>query len=168
MLSALMTKSLIRRSGDQRYDLHELIRQYALERLADQPKAQNEAQERHALYYLEYFDSRANPLRSSAQRETVTELSVEMDNFRVAWDWALTHHEFDRVRQAAKTLWYLLELRTWFEEGTLVFNKAAETIQSYAAEIGKGTETQEIADELEDTRLFSCIGEGIPLPRMRH
>jgi predicted ATPase len=85
MLSALMTKSLIRRSGDHRYDLHELIRQYALERLADQPRAQKEAQERHALYYLEYFDSRGNPLRGSAQHETVTELSVEIDNFRVAW-----------------------------------------------------------------------------------
>ena len=160
MLSALMTKSLIRRSGDQRFDLHELIRQYALERLADQPKAQNEAQERHALYYLEYFDSRANPLRSSAQHETVTELSVEMDNFRVAWDWALTHREFDRARQVAKTLWYLLELRTWFEEGTLVFSKAAETIQSYTAKIGNGTETLEIANELEGHAAFFMFRRG--------
>src|SRR5687767_9259248 len=34
VLSALVTKSLIRRSGTGRYDLHELIRQYALKQLA--------------------------------------------------------------------------------------------------------------------------------------
>lgn len=105
MLSGLRTKSLIRRSGGHRYDLHELIRQYAADRLADQPKVREDAQKRHALYYLEFFSGREAPLRSSAQHETVTELTAEMDNFRVAWDWSIIHHEFASFYRAARALW---------------------------------------------------------------
>jgi len=160
MLSALMTKSLIRRSGDHRYDLHELIRQYALERLADLAKVQKGAQKRHALYYLEYFDSRRNSLRSSAQHETVAELTTEMDNFRAAWSWAITHHEFDRAHQVAKVLWYLFELRTWFEEGESVFNTAAEAIQFHAIENGDDVEILEIANELRAYAAYFVFRRG--------
>ena len=148
MLSALMTKSLIRRNGAGRYDLHELIRQYAADRLADQPIVQKEAQKRHSRYYLEYFSGRDAPLRSSAQRETLAELIVEMDNFRSAWDWAMVHHEFDRAHQVAKMLWYLFELRTWFEEGEMVFRKAAEAIDAYAEKFGSDTETLTMANDM--------------------
>jgi len=160
MLSGLMTKSLIRRSGGHRYDLHELIRQYAADRLADQPKARKEAQERHALYYLEYFSSRDTPLQSSAQRETLAEVTTEMDNFRSAWDWAMAHHEFGRAHKAARMLWYLFELRTWFEEGEMVFSKAAEAIQSYATEIGSHAETLTIANELRGHAAFFIFRRG--------
>ena len=160
MLSALMTKSLIRRSGDHRYDLHELIRQYAADRLADRPQARKDAQERHTLYYLEYFSSRDTPLRSSAQHETIAELTAEMDNFRIAWDWSITHRKFDRAYQAATTLWYLCELRTWFEEGELIFHKAAESIQSYAAEIGGVAGAQDIANEIMGYSAYLTFRKG--------
>jgi len=160
MLSGLMTKSLIRRSGGHRYDLHELVRQYAADQLAGQPKARKEAQERHAHYYLEYFSSRDTPLRNSAQRETLAELTAEMDNFRGAWDWTMAHHEFDRVHQAAEMLWYLFELRTWFEEGEMMFRKAAEAIQSYATEIGSHAETLTIANDLRGHAAFFMFRRG--------
>jgi tetratricopeptide (TPR) repeat protein len=57
-------------------------------------------------------------------------------------------------------LWYLLELRTWFEEGTLVFSKAAETIQSYTAKIRNSAETLEIANELGGHAAFFMFRQG--------
>ena len=160
VLSILVTKSLVRRSGDHRYDLHELIHQYAADRLADQPKARKAVQKRHALYYLEYFSSRDAALRSPTQPETIAQLNAEMDNFRVAWDWSIAYHEFASAYQAAKTLWYLCELRTWFEEGELIFRKATEAIQSYAAEIGGAVEALHMANEMRGHSAYLTFRQG--------
>jgi predicted ATPase len=50
VLSALVMKSLIRRSGAGRYDLHELIRQFAAEELARHPEDQSATQACHSTY----------------------------------------------------------------------------------------------------------------------
>jgi predicted ATPase len=134
VLSALVTKSLVRRGGAGRYDLHELIRQFAAEQLAELPDEQTATQTRHSRYYLTYFSQADARLRSSALRETLAELTAEMDNFRAAWDWALAHHQITRLCQVSPTLRYVYELRAWFEEGEVVFHEAAEAIRSHTEE----------------------------------
>src|SRR5512135_1491354 len=52
VLSTLVTKSLIRRSGTGRYDLHEVIQQFAVEQFAGHADEQSAAQARHGRYYL--------------------------------------------------------------------------------------------------------------------
>ena len=104
VLSALVTKSLIRRSGAGRYDLHELIRQFAAEHLAEHPEEQMATRARHGRYYLTFFGQADGRLRSSAQRETLAELTAEMDNFRAAWEWAVAHGEFALIEQTMRTL----------------------------------------------------------------
>ena len=140
VLSALVTKSLVRRSGARRYDLHELVRQFAAKQFAERPDEQAATQARHGSYYLTFFAEADGRLRSSVQRETLAELTAEMDNLRTAWDWAIAHHAITRVCQVSATLMYVYELRAWLEEGETVFRDAAEAFQSHAAEIGSGDE----------------------------
>jgi predicted ATPase/transcriptional regulator with XRE-family HTH domain len=135
VLSTLVTKSLIRRSGEGRYDLHELIRQFAADHFPDRSAGeQTTTRSRHAHYYLKFFGQADGRLRSAAQREALAELTAEMDNFRSAWEWSLSHHDIAHVCQVSTTLWYVYELRSWFEEGESVFHDAAEAIQSQLAE----------------------------------
>ena len=129
IISTLMTKSLVRRSGTERYDLHELIRQFALDRLAEKPKVQKDTQKRHAHYYLKYFGSRDARLRSSEQRETLAELTVEMDNFRTAWDWAISSGEFALVEQTLRTFVMLYDTRGWYQEGIDTLDRAATALE---------------------------------------
>jgi predicted ATPase len=84
VLSTLVMKSLIRRSGSGRYDLHELIRQFAAEQLAGRLEEESAPQACHGRYYLAHFSQADRRLRSSAQRETLTELTAEMDKTLVA------------------------------------------------------------------------------------
>ncbi|HLO30018.1 MAG TPA: helix-turn-helix domain-containing protein, partial [Anaerolineales bacterium] len=135
ILSALMTKSLMRRDGAGRYDLHELIRQFAAEQLAEHPDEQTATQACHSKYYLTFFSGGNGPLQSSAQRQALAELTAEMDNFRAAWDWAIAHHDITRVCQVSPTLRYVYELRAWLEEGEKVFHDAVEAIRSHTEEI---------------------------------
>jgi predicted ATPase/transcriptional regulator with XRE-family HTH domain len=134
VLSALMTKSIIRRDSAGRYDLHELIRQFAAEQLAKHIDEQTATQMCHSKYYLTFFSRASGRLESAAQREALAELTAEMDNFRAAWDWAIEHHNFAHACQVSPTLYHVYELRAWLEEGEAVFHIAEEAIRSHTDE----------------------------------
>jgi len=129
-LSTLVTKSIIRRSGTGRYDLHDLIRQFAAEQFAEHPDEQNETQACHSSYYLTYFSQADGRLRSPVQRETLAELTTEMDNFRPAWDWAVTHGEFAWIEQTMHTIWMLYDTRGWFQEGFDTLGRAVNALET--------------------------------------
>ncbi|HET9911901.1 MAG TPA: tetratricopeptide repeat protein, partial [Anaerolineales bacterium] len=128
-LSTLVTKSLIRRSGAGRYDLHELIRQFAAEHFSERPQEQKTTQARHIKYYLTYFGQADRRLRSSAQRETIAELSTEMDNFRSAWNEAVTDHDFELLEGSIPTISVLIDTRGWFHEGLELHGKAIAELE---------------------------------------
>ncbi len=130
VLSALVTKSLIRRSGAGRYDLHELIRQFAAEHFAERPEEQTATQARHGSYYLMFFSQADGRLRSSAQRETLAELTAEMDNFRAAWDWAITHGEFTLIEQTMRLFAWFYDTRGWFQEGLDTLGRAVDALET--------------------------------------
>jgi predicted ATPase/transcriptional regulator with XRE-family HTH domain len=117
VLSAFVMKSLIRRTGSERYDLHELIRQFAAEHFFERPEEQTATQARHGRYYLLFFSQADGRLRSSAQPEALAELTAEIDNFRAAWDWAVTQGEFTLIEQAMRTFAVLYDARGWLQEG---------------------------------------------------
>jgi predicted ATPase/DNA-binding XRE family transcriptional regulator len=129
LLSALVTKSLVRRSGAGRYDLHELIRQYAAEHLTEQTEAQAETQACHGRYYLTNFGQADMRLRSSAQRETLAELTTEMDNFRAAWDWAVAHGEFALIEQTLRPFTWFYDIRGWCHEGLDMLGRAVDVLE---------------------------------------
>jgi predicted ATPase/transcriptional regulator with XRE-family HTH domain len=61
-LSNLVTKSLIRRSGKDRYDLHELLRQYVKTRAQTNRDDYEATEGRHSAYYLNLVCSLEQPL----------------------------------------------------------------------------------------------------------
>ena len=52
-LLALVDKSLLRQSAAERFEVHEVLRQYAAEKLQEQPAEQATVRQAHAQYYLE-------------------------------------------------------------------------------------------------------------------
>ena len=128
-LSTLVTKSMIQRSSAGRYDLHELIRQFAAEQFAERPEEQGATQARHGSYYLKFFGQADGRLRSSAQRETLAELTAEMDNFRAAWDWAVTHGEFALIEQTMRLFCWFYDTRGWFQEGLDTLGRAVNALE---------------------------------------
>jgi len=128
-LSTLLTKSLIRRDGAGRFDMHELIRHFAAEQLATLPDEQTAARARHSSYYLTHFGQADARLRSPAQHEALDELTVEMDNFRAGWEWAVTHGEFALIEQTMRTFWMLYDTRGWFQEGLDMLGRAVTAME---------------------------------------
>ena len=130
VLPALVTKSMVHRSGDGRYDLHELIHQYAGKRLSEHPDEQTAIQRTHGSYFLALFCEADRRLLSSRQHETLIELAAEMDNFRAAWDWAISHGEFGLIEQTLNTFAFLYDTRGWYQEGRDTLGRAIEALET--------------------------------------
>jgi predicted ATPase/transcriptional regulator with XRE-family HTH domain len=141
MLSSLVTKSIIRRNGTGRYDLHELIRQYALERLSNHPKLQEEALAQHGRYYLGFLSQKDIPLRSSIQREALQELLTDIDNIRSAMEWARTQGKFSLIESASRAYSTLFDTLGWNQEALETLGRIKETLES----IPEQTSTEQIA-----------------------
>ena len=131
ILSSLVIHSLLRRSAVGRYDLHELIRQYAALKLAEDQNAQYSVEERHSLYYLGLLEKKNAALQGRHQKEILAELTAEMDNLRSAWTWSVAHQKIVPLRRASGALWYLFELHNWWKEGEVTLGKTAEAILAY-------------------------------------
>jgi predicted ATPase/transcriptional regulator with XRE-family HTH domain len=111
ILRALIEKSLVRVAGPGRYDLHELVRQYAGDQLAATARTA-EAQRRHSEVYLALAAQLDSQLYGPGGIAAFARLDQEHDNLRAAMGWALEAGELDVARQ------YIDYLRTyWLRRG---------------------------------------------------
>ncbi len=98
-LAALIGKSLVRRNADGRYDLHQVLRQYAAEKLAQVPQAQQETQSRHGEYYLDLLEEAGEQLMGSEQNAALARLTAEAGNLRLAWQQAIADGALERIHR---------------------------------------------------------------------
>ncbi len=97
-LSALVQQAFLSRTASGRYQLHEMLRQYAVERLLRVPEIAHQTYRRHAQLMCDLVD----PIPASAgasktdltQRQAwIERMLVELPNIRVALDWAAENNE---------------------------------------------------------------------------
>jgi len=99
ILARLVDKSLLRIDRDGRYDTHELLRQFAAEKLYTEPGAEEAMRERHSVFYLEWLQSKNSELKGPQQLHALDEVEREFENVRGAWQWALQRGQWERLRK---------------------------------------------------------------------
>ncbi len=126
MLSALANKSLLRKKENERYDLHEAIRQYAGIHLAEYQIEEELAHQRHSTYYLELVYKYKTQLASANQKRAMEALNSESDNLRLAWDWAIERRRLNEIRQSLDAMWRFYSYQSRFQEGIPIFEKVVK------------------------------------------
>jgi predicted ATPase/transcriptional regulator with XRE-family HTH domain len=87
-LMALLDKSLLYRAGAERFDLHELLRQFAREQLLQSGEL-DDTSDRHLSYFLAFVQKAEPMLRGAEQLTFLHLLEQDYDNLRAALDWSL-------------------------------------------------------------------------------
>ena len=128
-LHGLVSKSLVRRAELGRFELHELLRQYAAERLAAEQAEFADVRERHARFYAGMLDARAEALVGERMMEARDELRVELDNVRAAAGWAVTQWSADEARAVLSSLEHFFWAHSW-HEGSETFAQLVDLIES--------------------------------------
>lgn len=125
-LLSLSQQALLRRNAAGRYEIHELLRQYAYSKLdADSQQA---AQIQHSAYYLRFLSERASDMRGARAFSTLEELSAEMNNVRAAWLCSARIQDVSALRQAFVALSFYLNVRGGYRESKELFERAIEGI----------------------------------------
>ena len=94
ILTALVEKSLVHCSDAQRYDLHEMVRQYAEKQLIQAEELQA-ARQRHFKFFLSTVQEAETRLNGSEQQQWLNYLEQEHDNIREALVWSLRFEDVD-------------------------------------------------------------------------
>lgn len=108
-LASLISKSLLKRHGDSgqtRYFLPEVLREYAREHLEGDPR-RRDFEMRHALHYLGLARKESAELRGRGQKQAIQALGMEGHNFRTA---LVCFLEAGRAREALE----LCSSLSWF------------------------------------------------------
>jgi tetratricopeptide (TPR) repeat protein len=132
----LASKSLVRRAESGRYDLHEVVRQYALSHLADDPGGEA-TRDRHSDFYLALLRDREAALKSAAQREALRELTDEIGNLRAAWAWSVEREKFLSIGPALRSFGWLYEMRGWFRDGIGQVELVVQALRARSAGEGR-------------------------------
>jgi predicted ATPase len=109
LLDALMQQSLLQRTPEGRYEMHELLRQYAAEKLDSSPQERGATQARHARYFLAMAETAEPHLLLSSQKTWLDRLDLEHNNLRAALIWSHEngHIEVDlRLAAALNRYWW--------------------------------------------------------------
>jgi predicted ATPase len=127
-LMALMDKSLLQRTSTGRYELHDLVKQYAAERLAVSPSDEGNVRRRHCAYYAGALDRWVSGLKGSREESSRKGMDHEIENARVAWTWAVEETQVEYLNQALEGTGRLYDLQMRYEEGEHLLQGALDRL----------------------------------------
>jgi predicted ATPase/DNA-binding SARP family transcriptional activator len=128
LVVALAEKSLIQVAENERYQMHELLRQFAEEKLRTDPAEMNRIQGDHSRYYTTFLAQQETRLKGPAHLAAMQEIEEEIENVRTAWSWAVAHDKLDALEHALDSFAYFLETRLWQDQAIVLFEHALTTL----------------------------------------
>ncbi|HSE82120.1 MAG TPA: adenylate/guanylate cyclase domain-containing protein [Gaiellaceae bacterium] len=116
-LASIVDKSLVRSvdtRGSQRLSMLETIREYAAERLADEPELSSSARRAHAEYFADFAQGRRERLYGPEREAALDELASELGNLLAAWRHWVAAGDIEQLEKLLEELWVLDEARGWY------------------------------------------------------
>ncbi len=120
----LIDWSLLQRSTRQHYRLHELLRQFAAEKLSATPAVAEMTQRAHTDFYLGLVKRAADELLSPKLLEITARLQASIDNIRAGWHSGVARGAAELLADAASGLSRFLRIIGLYEEVNTLLREA--------------------------------------------
>ncbi len=129
LLSTLVDKSLLRRIPSGRYALPGVVRQYAEEKLDENPQEKEDAQDRHCAYFANFMQQWEHDLEGDRQKAALEKIGDEIENVREGWNHAVARGKDAEVGRYLESLYRFYEIRSWVQEGHEALAKAIAQLE---------------------------------------
>jgi predicted ATPase/DNA-binding SARP family transcriptional activator len=130
ILNRLQEKFLLQPAEQaDRIRLHELLRQFAAEKLADDRKQQTTVQQVHSTYYLNWLAKHEKDFLGDKAAGAVTAVQNDLANIRTAWNWAAAQRETALLRCGMHGLAAYYQLAGPLAEGSQAFRRAVVALR---------------------------------------
>jgi len=141
MLESLVNKSLLRFARSDRYDVHNLLRQFAGEKLEGSPTAYAQARERHMAHYMAQLRSLERNPGHEQEIAVLTAMRPEMANIRAAWGWAAQEGRLHEIERSLGSLSRFYLLGGPYSEGESLIRGAVDHLEALEQSRTDGSET---------------------------
>lgn len=126
MMMLLMNKSLLRRDPDTgRYSIHDLLRNFAKEKLSGS-NFEATVRDAHMRFYCQLANQEATQLFGGAQLRAMETLDAELDNIRSAWRYAIEQKSESQL-SVLRPLWIYYDILGIWDE---VIEMAEESLDA--------------------------------------
>ncbi len=134
LLSGFVNKSvLLSVPNSGRFEIHELLRQYAQERLEENPRANLVAIKAHASFFAEFMKARWEHVRGNRQIHALSELEADLENIRAGWHYYVDKADAKQLGMYIDTFWLFYWIRGWNHAGIELFKKTVEVLNPLRA-----------------------------------
>ncbi|MCB9436694.1 MAG: AAA family ATPase [Anaerolineales bacterium] len=130
-LKQLLSHALIQRMGPNRFELHDLVRQYAHEQLDKDAELPHTTYQRFAHFYVEFVSREVDILRFTWNIDLVAGISADLHNILRVWDYLREVQHWELLVQAAD-FGYWADLSGWWQEGYTLFEDTLHHLPSTA------------------------------------
>ena len=146
VLAELVNKSFIQfRQETQRYEVHELMRQFGEAKLAENTDVVEVTRQRHSAFYCAFLDDRGEALKGANQKTALTDLELDLENARIGWRWAIEKSNWADVSRSMDGLCRFYEWRGRLPEGLETCYKLTKIIEDEFSSSTDGTRESLIA-----------------------
>lgn len=138
-IGSLLDKSWLRRAQD-RYEMHELVRQFALGKLEagaeDLPPdpARQAASRRHSAYYGDLLRRLYPDLLTGRQFEAAATILRDIDNVQAGWRWSVQNDAAELIDSYLDALGWMIDYRGWYAEMQRAFGDAVLSLRTALAD----------------------------------
>ena len=128
-IAGLVNKSILMHDPNtNRFEIHELLRQYAQEKLESTPGAVDSTQEVYAAYYAAFMQEKWQQFRGPDQVVALAEIEADIENVRVAWRYYLAQKNALQLLKLIYGLWIIYWVRGWFHGGIELFADCVDAL----------------------------------------
>ncbi|HLA99049.1 MAG TPA: AAA family ATPase, partial [Anaerolineales bacterium] len=117
-LASLVDKNLIRQvdqgTGEPRLLMLETIREYAAERLEEDPEFSAAARRAHATYFADFTQRKWERLTGYGREAALEEMESDIENVQTAWHYWVAEGNLEQLRKLTDCLWLLYDARGWY------------------------------------------------------
>ncbi len=143
-LDRLIDKSILKRSDNGRYEIHELLIRLVREKISKtdnkhQIKSkyininQEELKNKHSAYYIDFVSKRGALLFQGDPRGSLAEIRPELDNFRAAWNSAIEMGNVEAIARGLEGIFNFYYLTGLYREGLALLTQALALAESSAS-----------------------------------
>ena len=143
LLRSLESKALLRRRPDGRYEMLEMLRQYANERLLEAEEERRQIRKQHGEYYASFLHRLWRQVRKGrGMAEMSQAVGREIENIQAAWQWAVAQEDWRALGAMLPPLSHFYEQRGWLREGE---QAAAEAVAVLRRAVERGEDEAQAA-----------------------
>jgi len=125
LLSMLQAKSWLQRNASGRFYLHELVRQYAAEKLQATPEEEDQTRMKFGDYYAVRMKKWEDNIKSPQSIKVLDEMGNEIDNIIQAWEWMFLFGQQINISRSHFSIYWFHEMHGLYQQGIMLFDHAA-------------------------------------------